>query len=150
MCPILLAFAALPGSGLVLLPALGFMAVRQGEGALWFVIAFCTFFFGVGTYAFGKAAWAKQVRCRRVGAELEVIARGVRSVLAADRVRLAVHARTFGINKPVTVHMVILMEAPRQEEYVVYAGLLACGARRAAARIAAHLEVRTDGDEPTR
>src|SRR5690606_26390320 len=58
--PILLGFAALPGAGLLLLPLLA-LVPTSGGGVLWFMLAFCSFFFGVATYAFGKAAWAKQV-----------------------------------------------------------------------------------------
>ena len=139
--PILLGFAALPGAGVLLLPVFAIAAAQPGGGALWFLFAFCAFFFGIGTYAFARAAWAKQVRCRREGRELEVLARGQRVQLAADAAQLLVRAQRFGHVRPVTVHMVVLGARGAKEEYVLHAGLLAAGARRAGQRLAEHLDL---------
>ena len=139
--PVLLGFAALPGTGLLLLPVFAIAAAQPGGGALWFLFGFCAFFFGVGTYAFGKAAWAKQVRCRREGPWLEVLARGQRVQLAADTAYLLVRARSFCHVRPVTVHMVVLGAPGAKDEYVLHAGLLSGGAHRAGERLAAHLDL---------
>jgi hypothetical protein len=130
----------LPGAGLLVLPLLA-LAPAPGGGVLWFMLAFCSFFFGVGTYAFGRAAWAKQVSCSREGAGLEVWVRGQRSQLTADTAYLLVRAQRFGHVQPVTLHMVVLGASGAKDEYVLYAGLLAGAARRAAHRLAEHLNL---------
>lgn len=140
--PLLLAFALPPALGLALLVFAALAGLPSSDGgAPWFLVAFMAFFLGIGAYAFGRAAWAKQVSCERDGGELEVRAHQLHARVRAERARLRVLSRRFGVNQPVTVHLVVLEAPELSREVFLHAGLMAVAARAAARRLGRHLDV---------
>ena len=137
--PILLAAAAVPGSGLVGLPWLVVAAIRSGQGALWALVAICTMLLGGGAFAFGRAALAQQVRCAREGARIRATTRSERVEASVDSASLELGRRTVGLSRPVTLHVVALNAPGWRAPILLHSGLTPWGALAAAARLGRQL-----------
>lgn len=137
--PILLIAAAVPSAGLLGLPLLIVAALRSGQGTLWAFTAICAFLLGIAAFAFGRAAWAQQVRCVRESSRVRATTRSEAVEAEAKRVELQVARRTVGLNRPVTLHVVALNAPGWREPILLHSGLTPWAAQAAARRLSEHL-----------
>jgi hypothetical protein len=146
--PILLIAAAMPGAGLLALPLLIAGALRSGQGALWAFVAIFAFFSGAGAFAFGRAAWAQQVRCTREVERVRVTTRTEAVEAEAECVQLGVARRRAGLNPPVTLHVVTLSAPGWRTPILLHSGLTSWSANAAARRLSEHLGLRDSRGQP--
>lgn len=139
--PILLLAAAVPGAALLGLPLLIVAALQSGEGTSWAFLAIYVFFVGLGAFAFGRAAWARQVRCVREASRLRASTRTESVEAEADRVQLEVTRRAVGLTRPLTLHEVTLRAPGWRQPVQLHSGLTPWAAQAAARRLREHLRL---------
>lgn len=141
--------AAIPGGGLLLLPALLFRLAYTGDAVdalLWVFLAMYVFFLSIPAYAFGRAALGQQVHVRRQGSRVHVRfwfprspARELTQEADLHALTLEVRSRTRGLNPRVTLHEVTLNAPGFHEPAILHSGLTPWFARRAHARLSEQL-----------